>query len=167
MAFAGADACTIFSQDRQDVEHLVAVLTQRAQDAATIRAIAVACLRFDPLLGAWKMARQGANRHWPLGLGRWRILAGIGDSGFAFELLECQFELFDLGRQLLRRLTERHAAQLRQLETQCVDQRVTGRQGCFQLGDLGIFIKAGSGCIRHRDPLAKWVIPYQKNQANR
>jgi len=63
----GADRADDAPLHGQDIEHLVAVLTQGAQGAATIGAIAVTRLRFDPLLGAWKMGRQGANRRWPFG----------------------------------------------------------------------------------------------------
>lgn len=113
------------------------------------------------------MVREAAHRHGASGpniirLGR-HIYAGAGNLGFAFQFLECQLELFDLGNQLLRGPPETHPLELGKLETQRLDQRVAGRQSSFKLGDPGVFVDAGNSLIRHPDLLADQGVPCQKN----
>src|SRR3546814_13291477 len=73
------------------------------------------------------MIGQGAHRRYPLGghpVGR----SAIRDLGFAFEFFESELELFDLQRELLRRLAEGHASELGKLVPQGIDQ--IGRASC-------------------------------------
>src|SRR3546814_17778197 len=82
------------------------------------------------------MIGQGAHRRYPLGghpVGR----SAIRDLGFAFEFFESELELFDLQRELLRRLAEGHASELGKLVPQGIDQRIAGRESGFALGDPG------------------------------
>lgn|GEM_PF-3824627 len=97
--------------DGEQVEHLVAVLAERAQRPAASRAGTVSSLGFNPTLGARQMGRQAANRCWALAADGFR-LGDIRDGGFAFQLFQCQLELLDLAGELLGRLPEVHPAQL-------------------------------------------------------
>ena len=152
---------------RRNIEHLVTGLSQRTQHAAAIGTGAVARLRFDPAFDAWQMVRQAAYRCGANGLNIIRlvrcIFAGADNLGFAFQFLECQLKLSDLGNQLLRGLPETHPLELGKLETQRLDQGVAGRQSSFQLGDPGVFVDEGNGLIRHPDPLANQDVQCQKN----
>ena len=86
------------------------------------------------------MIRQSANGRWPSGFYDRLRRPGIGNRSFTLQLFERQFQLLDLLDKLLRRLAKGHTAQLVQLQLQGLDQRVTGRQSSFQLGDPGVFI---------------------------
>src|SRR3546814_1666691 len=95
-----------------------------------------------------------AHRRYPLGghpVGR----SAIRDLGFAFEFFESELELFDLQRELLRRLAEGHASELGKLVPQGIDQRIAGRESGFELGDPGVLVDAGRGWFRHPGRLAK------------
>ncbi|EZP69660.1 hypothetical protein BV96_04063 [Sphingomonas paucimobilis] len=151
---------------RRHVEHLVAVLAQRAQGAAAIGAGAASRFRFDPALAAVKMTGELTDRCRALVAGCRCRCGNISNSGFAFQFLKRQFELLDLAAELLRRLAECHPLKLGELKTQRLDQRIAGRQSRFQLGDPGILVDGGGGLIRHRDPLANRVVQCQKNQRN-
>src|SRR3546814_16169727 len=80
------------------------------------------------------MSGQRAHRRGSLG-GRRVRGAAVRDLGFAFELLEGELELLDLQRELLRGLAKGHAAELRKLVAEGIDQRVAGRESGFELGD--------------------------------
>src|SRR3546814_4763255 len=72
------------------------------------------------------MVGQCAHRRYPFGRCSIRG-AAVRDLGLAFELFQGKLELFDLERELLRRLAEGHAAKLGELVTEGVDQRIAGR----------------------------------------
>jgi hypothetical protein len=94
--------------DRHRVEHLVAVLTQRAQRTAAIGTGAVAMFGLDPLFFARQMVRERENGCPPIKGGRIDA-PRTRRSGFGLKLFECQLELGDLVVELLGRLAELHA----------------------------------------------------------
>src|SRR3546814_12138107 len=90
------------------------------------------------------MIGQGAHRRYPLGghpVGR----SAIRDLGFAFEFFESELELFDLQRELLRRLAEGHASELGKLVPQGIDQRIAGRESGFERSEER---RVGKGGVR-------------------
>src|SRR3546814_15184609 len=92
------------------------------------------------------MVGQCAHRRYPFGRCSIRG-AAVRDLGLAFELFQGKLELFDLERELLRRLAEGHAAKLGELVTEGVDQRIAGRESGFALGDkLGRALCREHGC---------------------
>ena len=110
-------------------------------------------LKLPDDIGARQVIGQCAHGH-PFGARRVSRSA-VGDLGFAFEFFEGQLELLDLERELLRGLAEGHAAKLRELVAEGVDQRIARRQSGFELGDPGVLVDAGRGWFRHAEHLAK------------
>src|SRR3546814_16544974 len=108
------------------------------------------------------MSGQRAHRRGSLG-GRRVRGAAVRDLGFAFELLEGELELLDLQRELLRGLAKGHAAELRQLVAEGIDQRVAGSESGFALGDPSVFVGAGSSWVRHPDNLPTQATRNQDN----
>ena len=127
---------------------------QRAQRAAAIGTGAAAGLGLDPPFRARQMIGQCAHRRYPFG-GCPLTRSAVGDLSLAFEFFEGQLELLDLERELLRGLAEGHAAKLRELVAEGVDQRIARRQSGFELGDPGVLVDAGRGWFRHAEHLAK------------
>src|SRR3546814_6984508 len=89
------------------------------------------------------MVGKCAHRRYPFGRCSIRG-AAVRDLGLAFELFQGKLELFDLERELLRRLAEGHAVKLGELVTEGVDQRIAGRESGFELGDPGVLVDARS-----------------------
>ncbi len=155
-AILGPDGSNDAPLHRHGIEHLVAILSQRPQCAATVGTAAVALLGLDPLFLARQMSGQRANRRWPIDGCRIGPARG-GDDGLAFEFFKGQFKLGDLGIELLGRLTELHPLEAGNLHAQRVDQDVAGgnigvgnRQCSFKLGDPSVFIRGEKACVRHR-----------------
>lgn len=171
-AILGPDGADDPPLDRHGVEHLVAVLTHRAQGAATIGARAVAMLGLDPLFFTRQMVRERANRCGTIEGGR--IDAPRAHrGGFGLELFECQLELGDLVGKLLGRLAELHALEAGKLHAQRIDQDIAGgdigvrgRQCVFQLGDPSVLIRGGKACVRHREYIANRTSKSEKKRSN-
>ena len=125
-AILGADGSNDAPLHRHGIEHLIAVLPQRPQRAATVGTGAVALLGLDPLFLARQMGGQCPNRRRPIYGYRIASTRG-GDDGLAFEFFERQLKLSDLGVELLGRLAELHPLEARNLHAQRIDQDVAGR----------------------------------------
>lgn len=138
---------------RQDIEHLIAVLAEWGQRATAIGTGAGAGCRFDPMLLARQMRRQGTDRCGPVtpvdgGL------ADVGRLGFALQFFQREFQLLDLQAKLLGRLAKGHATKLVKLDAQRRNEAVARRQCRFELGDPGVLVQARRSCVRHGEPLA-------------